>query len=140
MRHLLLAALTCLVALVVQGPSPGSPVAVSGQAVERVEFRHALPSCSELIKQLGLEGQPVNCEEPPPPTYDPPQMHGNYRLFPETYVGPLTYQDWPSRDPRCTQSLPGCRRASGYRRSARTATTRSTLSRRSTVGQGSPYT
>jgi hypothetical protein len=67
--------------------------------VERVGFRKPPPSCEQAIKDLGLEGQPVNCEEPPPPTYDPPQMHGKYRLFPGSYVGPLTYEDSPDAAP-----------------------------------------
>jgi len=41
----------------------------------------------------------VYCVEPPVPTYDPPRMHGAYRVFPESYVGPLTYEDKPDTAP-----------------------------------------
>jgi len=76
-----------------------SPPGVSAQVVERVTFRKPPPSCQQAIKDLGLEGQPVSCEEPPAPTYDPPQMHGKYRLFPGSYVGPLTYENSPDTAP-----------------------------------------
>lgn len=81
------------VALVEPAAPSASPMGVSAQVVQRVGFRSPPPSCEQAIKELGLQGQPVNCEEPPPSTYDPPQMDGKYRLFPESYVGPLTYQD-----------------------------------------------
>jgi len=76
-----------------------SSAGVSAKVTERVDYRHPPPSCAQAVKDLGLEGQPVNCEDPPVPTYDPPQMHGPYRLFPESYVGPLTYQDGPDTAP-----------------------------------------
>jgi hypothetical protein len=88
-----------VVALAVQGHPSTSPLGVSAQAVERVGFRKPPPSCEQAIKDLGLEGQPVSCEEPPPATYDPPQMDGEYRLFPGSYVGPLTYEDMPDAAP-----------------------------------------
>jgi len=87
------------VALLAQASPPTLPAGVSAQAVERVGFRKPPPSCEQAIKDLGLEGQPVSCEEPPPPTYDAPQMHGKYRLFPGSYVGPLTYEDSPDAAP-----------------------------------------
>jgi hypothetical protein len=86
----------CAVALVLQGSSVASPVTVSGQSVERVEFRHQPPSCEDAVRDLGLEGQPVHCIEPPTPTYDPPQMHGRYRLFPGATSGPSPTRTAPT--------------------------------------------
>ena len=99
-RLLLLGIMVCAVAVVTQAPAPSPPASALAKGVERVEYRSPVPSCAEGIKQLGLEGKPVNCEEPPPPTYDPPQMHGKFRLVPESYVGPLTYEDMPDTAPR----------------------------------------
>jgi len=98
-RSLLLGIMVCVVVVVMQAPAPSPPASASPTSVERVEYRSPVPSCADGIKQLGLEGQPVNCEEPPPPTYDPPQMHGKFRLVPESYVGPLTYEDVPDTAP-----------------------------------------
>ena len=95
-RPLLVGIMVCGFVLVGQGSHPASAVPAAAQATERVEFREAPPSCAQAIKELHLEGQPVDCEEPPPPTYDPPQMHGPYRLIAPTYVGPLTYRDDPA--------------------------------------------
>lgn len=50
------------------------------------------PSCAESIAALGLEGQEVHCVEPLPANYDPPTLHGPYRLVPPGYVGVLTYE------------------------------------------------
>jgi hypothetical protein len=98
-RPLLLAAMICAVVVVTQAPAPSLSTSASASGVQRVEYRSPVPSCAEGIKQLGLEGQPVSCEEPPAPTYDPPQMHGKFRLVPESYVGPLTYEDGPDAAP-----------------------------------------
>jgi hypothetical protein len=98
-RVLLVGTVICVSTWVAQGHVAWSPARVSSQMVERVEFREQPPSCEESIELLGLEGQPVHCIEPPAPTYDPPQLHGNYRLFPESYVGPLTYEDRPDTAP-----------------------------------------
>jgi hypothetical protein len=95
-RLLLLAMAICAVFTIEQGPRLLGSVPAAAQPTERLEFRHAFPSCAQAMKELHLEGQPVNCEEPPPPTYDPPQMHGPYRLIAPTYVGPLTYRDDPA--------------------------------------------
>jgi len=75
-RLVLLGIVMCAVVAVMQARAPSPPASASPASVERVEYRSPAPSCAEGIKQLGLEGQPVSCEEPPPPTYDPPQMHG----------------------------------------------------------------
>ena len=150
-RLLLLGTVICGAVVVAQAWCPGSPAPAAAQPTERVGFRTPPPTCEQAIKDLGLEGQPVSCEEPPSPTYDPPQMHGKYRLFPESYVGLLPYEDWPDtappgvvsdgletiKRPRCTSSLPGCRTATAYRPSTRTATTQSTSSWRNTRAQGS---
>jgi hypothetical protein len=72
---------------------------MSAQVVQRVGFREPPPSCEQAIKDLGLEGQSVTCEEPPLPTYEAPEIHGKYRLFPASYVGPLTYGDLPDTAP-----------------------------------------
>jgi hypothetical protein len=97
MRRLLFLAIILFAVMPVgRGPHWDGPVPAAAQAGERVEFRKAPPSCAQAIKELHLEGQPVNCEEPPPPTYDPPQMHGPYRLIAPTYVGPLAYRDDPA--------------------------------------------
>jgi len=95
-RVLLLGIVTCAVFAIGQGPHFAGSAPAAAQPTERVEFREAPPSCAQAIKDLHLEGQAVNCEEPPPPTYDPPQMHGPYRLIAPTYVGPLTYRDDPA--------------------------------------------
>ena len=97
MRRLLFLAIILCAALPV-GQEPGWQGATEAAAhgTERVEFREAPPSCAQSIKELHLEGQPVSCEEPRPPTYDPPEMHGPYRLIEPTYVGPLTYRDDPA--------------------------------------------
>jgi hypothetical protein len=76
-----------------QQPRFAEPARAAGQPTERLEFRKPPPTCEQAVRELGLEGQAVDCEEPSPPTYDPPQMHGSYRLIPATYVGPLTYRD-----------------------------------------------
>jgi hypothetical protein len=89
-RLLLLGIVTCAVFAIEQGPHFPGPAPAAAQATERVELRTAPPSCAQAIKELHLEGQPVSCQDPPPPTYDPPQMHGPYRLIAPTYVGPLT--------------------------------------------------
>lgn len=68
-------------------------------SAQRMGFRTLPPSCEQAIENLSLEGQPVSCEEPPPPTHDPPRMYGQYRLFPKSYVGPLTYEDSPDTAP-----------------------------------------
>jgi len=98
-RPLLLGIMVCGFVLVGQGSHPASAVPAAAQATERIEFREAPPSCAQAIRELHLEGQPVDCEEPPPPTYDPPQMHGPYRLIAPTYVGPLTCEDSPDTAP-----------------------------------------
>ena len=95
-RLLLLGTIVCAVVAAGQRPHLAGPAPAAAQAGERVEFREAPPSCAQAIKDLHLEGQPVDCEEPPLPTYDPPQMHGPYRLIAPTYVGPLTYRDDPA--------------------------------------------
>ena len=93
--RLLLGSMVLAVILLPPRASLAPPTPASAQGGERVEFRKAPPSCEQSIKELGLEGQPVDCKEPPPPTFDPPQVHGPYRLIPATYVGPLTYHDDP---------------------------------------------
>ena len=93
--RLFLGSIVLAVVLLPPRASPVPPASVSAQASERVEFRKPPPSCDETIEELGLQAQPVDCKEPPPPTFDPPEMHGAYRLIPETYVGPLTYHDDP---------------------------------------------
>lgn len=77
------------------------PVSVSaqGEGVERTEYRHPPPSCEEIVNSPQWQGKEVNCIESPPPTYDPPRMHGEYRLYPGSYVGPLTYVDMPDTAP-----------------------------------------
>jgi len=98
-RPVLLGIMICALVVVAQAPAPSPRASASPASVRRVEYRYPVPSCAEGIKQMGLEGQPVSCEEPPPPTYDPPQMHGKFRLVPESYVGPLTYEDVPDTAP-----------------------------------------
>jgi len=91
---------TVALAVVLLPPAPSLvPLPLSAQGTERVEFREPPPSCEQAIKELGLEGQPVHCIEPPASTYDPPRIHGKYRLYPESYVGPLTYEDMPDSAP-----------------------------------------
>jgi len=95
-RAILLAGIICVFAALGQRSSPAGRLPALAEGVERIEFRKAPPSCEQAIKELGLQGQPVDCEEPRPPTYDPPEIHGPYRLIPATYVGPLIYQDDPA--------------------------------------------
>jgi len=96
---ILLAAVICAAAVLGQGPGPTSRSPVFAQVVDRVVYREATPPCAESIKELGLESQPVQCIEAPAPTHDAPRMHGAYRLFRESYVGPLTYEDRPDTAP-----------------------------------------
>lgn len=98
-RVMLLAAIIAAVLVVAQGASPVPPLPVSAQGVERTEFRHAPPSCEEIVNSPQWKGKSVNCIESPPATYDPPRLHGEYRLYPGSYVGPLTYEDRPDNAP-----------------------------------------
>lgn len=98
-RLILLATIIWAVMLVGDGASPVGPAPVSAQAVERTEFRHPPPSCEEIVNSPQWKGKPVHCIELAPPTYDRPEMHGKYRLYPGSYVGPLTYQDTPDTAP-----------------------------------------
>lgn len=72
---------------------------VSAQPAQRVVTREPPPTCREVIAALGLEGQEVHCQEPPPPSHDAPVMHGGYRLIPSGYVGTLTYDSTMPADP-----------------------------------------
>lgn len=104
-RLLLLATLALAVLVLAQAPPPIPVPSVSAETTERMEFREPPPSCAQAIKELGLDEQPVHCEEPPAPTYDPPHVHGSYRLYPESYVGPLTYEDMPDTAPQGVVSV-----------------------------------
>jgi hypothetical protein len=108
--------LAVLIGIMLNGSSLGQLGPTSAQGVQRVVLRQAAPACQETVEGMALEGQPVGCIEPPAATHDPPRMHGDYRLFPGSYVGPLTYEDSPDTAPPgvASQGIGGIRASSMY--------------------------
>lgn len=66
------------------------------QVGQRTLERKSPPSCQQGIQDLQLQGQRVNCMEPPAVAVaEAPVSHGPYQIVPAGFVGQLTVQDLP---------------------------------------------